>query len=205
MSIVKIATIVEGHGEVVAVPRLLQKIKEEFAPELTLITPVIRLSADKIKHDRAKLQEYIQIAADKIDNQGGILVLVDADSDCPATLGPALLQCAREVHSSVPLSVVLAKGEYESWFIAAAESLRGREGFPIDLAAPDSPETVQGAKEWLGKKRGRKYTETLDQAKLTSAFDMEMARSASPSFDKLFRDVTQLLTEITQTNAQGAG
>ncbi len=40
---------------------------------------------------------------------------------------------------------------------------------------------------------GRSYRPTLDQAALTSVFDLDAARNA-PSFDKLWRDVSELLT-----------
>jgi hypothetical protein len=59
---------------------------------------------------------------------GGVLVLIDADDDCPAHLGPALLARAREARSDVPVSVVLANREFEAWFLAAAPSLAGNCG-----------------------------------------------------------------------------
>jgi hypothetical protein len=46
-----------------------------------------------------------------------ILVVADADDDCPATLGPTLLGRARRTDRAV--AVVLAKRELESWFISA--------------------------------------------------------------------------------------
>ena len=70
---------------------------------------------------------------------GGVLVLLDADDDCPAALGPALLERARAARSDVPISVVLANREFEAWFIAAAESLAGTHGFPADLTPPLTP------------------------------------------------------------------
>ncbi len=92
----------------------------------------------------------------------------------------------------MPLAVVLARSEFESWFIAAAESLRGRCGLPDDLEAPRDPEAIRGAKEWLGRHMRRRYVETLDQPALTALFDLDAARRAD-SFDKCRREIERLL------------
>ena len=95
------------------------------------------------------------------------------------------------------ISVVLAKQEYEAWFIAAAESLRGQCGLPQDLVGDSDPESIRGAKEWLSRHmpRNRRYGETTDQATLTSVFDMQAARRAD-SFDKCYREIVRLLTVL---------
>ncbi len=94
--------------------------------------------------------------------------------------------------------MVLAKKEYEAWFIAAAESLRGQCGLPEDLAGVPNPEDIRGAKEWLSRcmPRNRRYAETTDQATLTRVFDMQAARRAD-SFDKCYREIVRLLTVLS--------
>jgi len=96
------------------------------------------------------------------------------------------------------ISVVLARKEYEAWFIAAAESLRGRCGLPSDLVSDPNPENIRGAKEWLSRHmpRNRRYAETTDQAALTSVFDMAAARQSADSFDKCYREIERLLTVL---------
>jgi len=128
---------------------------------------------------------------------GGVLSLLDADDDCPATLGPSLLARARASCTDVPVCVVLPSREYESWFLAAASSLAGQHGFPEGMQTPEHPdEKPRDAKGWLTHQRGRHtpYKPVIDQAPLTSAMDLALARTNSPSFDKLHRDVTRLLT-----------
>ena len=68
--------------------------------------------------------------------------------------------------------------EFESWFLAGAESLRGRHGLANDLVPPQDPESIRGAKEWLSDRMesSRKYTEVLDQPALAALVDLEMAR-----------------------------
>ena len=51
------------------------------------------------------------------------------------------------VHINMVSFVFLAKKEFEAWFLAAAESLRGQQGLPLDLTSPHYPENIRGAKE----------------------------------------------------------
>lgn len=63
------------------------------------------------------------------------------------------------------------------------------------MASPGNPEGIRDAKGWLTHQRpaGHPYRETVDQAALASAFDLEQARKAAPSFDKFSREVEKLL------------
>lgn len=183
--------IVEGHGEVSSVPLLLRRILGELAPELNpqLLKPH-RVARGKLaKND--ELKRAIEFMARKVGPDGRILVLLDADEDLPCELGPRLLRRAREQRPQHKISVVVARSEYEAWFLAAAESLQGCRGLPTDLRPPPHPETVRDAKGWLGQHMGERYRETIDQPALTSLFDLTAARRAD-SFDKLFRDVGRL-------------
>ena len=91
--------------------------------------------------------------------------------------------------------MVVAKREYEAWFLAAADSLAGSRGFGDDITAPGDPESIRNAKGWLTERLspGRAYKELRDQPALTARFDLEQARRSAPSFDKLWRDVSSLL------------
>lgn len=192
--ILKLACIVEGHGELEAVPAVVRRIAHEIDPSLTLdLSHPFRIPRTRLtKPD--ELERAIEIAARRVGPTGGILLVLDADDDCPAELGPELLRRAQQVRPGFPIRVVLAKREFEAWFLAASESLRGRRGLARDLEAPADPESIRGAKEWLTLRMeaGRHYVETLDQPAMAAVFDLQQARRAS-SFDKFVRDVTGLL------------
>ena len=189
-----IVSIVEGRGEVDAVPILLRRIAAVALPAVVVdVRSPIRVDRRKIVKAE-ELERAVELAARKVGTGGRILILLDAEDDCPAELAPELLRRARAARRDRAIRVVLAKTEYEAWFLAAAESIAGRHGIDAAAAAPTDPEEVTGAKEWLTSRMpaGQPYRPTRHQAALTSAFDMAAARSA-PSFDKLWRDVTALL------------
>lgn len=142
----------------------------------------------------------MDLAARKIAGVGAVLILLDGDDDCPAELGPQLAQRVAEVRNDLPSAVVLAKREFEAWYLAAAESLRGLRGLYADLQPPPDPEAVRGAKEWLAERMTGGYSETLDQPALAAQFDLDLARRA-PSFDKCYREVVRLLTAAREADA----
>ena len=98
---------------------------------------------------------------------------------------------------------MIAKNEFEAWFLAAAESLRGRRGLKNDIHPPNDPEAVRDAKGWLDKRmeNNESYNETTDQPALAALFDFEQARQAD-SFDKCYRDIIWLLEELGKVNNQ---
>jgi len=121
------------------------------------------------------------------------LVLLDADDDCPATLGPALLSTARAARPDKVVTVVLPNREFEAWFLASAESIAGQRGFDSSITAPVDPDGVRDAKGWLSQRCDHPYKPTIDQAPLVRLIDLDLARSRSRSFIKLWNDVSSLL------------
>jgi hypothetical protein len=145
-----------------------------------------------------ELERAIEFAARRVSRVGGVLVVVDSDDDCPAEVGPQLQLRAEKLCLGLPVSVVLAKREFESWFLASAESIANRVGLPPDIQAPANPENIRGAKEWLTDRMqgSRSYSPTLDQPILARHFDFEMA-SRADSFAKFRREVDRLLSEAS--------
>jgi len=198
MSRISIACIVEGHGDVKAVPVLVRRIVHEIDPAVTLAIPepAIRVSRSSLVKP-GELERAVTLAASKNAVSGGMLVLVDADDDCPAALGPHLLARAQAVRTDTPIAVVLANPEYEAWFLASAVALRGKQGLAETLEPPADPESVRGAKEWLRERMlgSRTYRETIDQLALTRFLDVQAARQAD-SFDKLYRSLVLLTAQL---------
>jgi hypothetical protein len=90
----------------------------------------------------------------------------------------------------VDVSCVIANLEYETWFVAAAESLGEFLDISDNSSISSDPERDHQGKGWIQRKfRGIKYSETVDQPAMTKAMDLALCRQRSPSFDKLCREL----------------
>ncbi len=124
---IRIACVVEGHGDAEALPVLIRRIAQRVQPSIVVAVPhPIRTPKSRLLKT-GELERAVDLAARKINRQGGILVLLDSDDDCPKDLAPKLLHRAVQTCGDLPIAVVLANREFESWFLAAAESLRGHQ------------------------------------------------------------------------------
>ena len=169
---VNIGCVVEGKGEVKALPILIRRIAAMHCPEIfPVVSTPIRFSRNKVSKP-GELEYAVGIAVKSISRQGAILILLDSDDDCPAQLAPTLLARILPVFRNIPIAVVFAKHEFESWFLAAAESLRGKRGLRTDINSPDNPETIRGAKEWLRRRMqsGKTYSVTTRPTRTRSTF-----------------------------------
>jgi hypothetical protein len=188
----KLASIVEGHGEVAAVPLLLRRVIAAVAPGVFVdLVPPFRVPRNRIVRP-GELERAVELQARKAGPGGAVLILLDADDDCPADLAPRLHARATAARGDRRLGVVLANREFEAWFLASVEALRSLlVEKPETIADPERP---RSPKAWLERNLAGGYQPTLDQPRLVAALDLERARRA-PSFDKLLREVTRITTD----------
>ncbi len=197
MKTVRIASLVEGQGEVKAFPILLRRICAEIDSNLNLIlAPPFRRPFASIREVNGLESAINRVAA--LNPGYDIVVLIDSDDDCRKHLGNELVRRAKKARPDLYVSVVLAHREYEAWFLAAAESLAGKRNLKPDLSAPANPENIRDAKGWLCKQmpETKKYSPTVDQAPFSQGFDLELARTRSRSFQKLWKEVETILQAI---------
>ena len=198
--ILNLGCIVEGHGDVEAVPVLLRRLQQEWDRNLYLeIQRPFRAGRHKLVKP-GELEARVESVARPLPAPGAILILIDAEDDCPKHLAPDLLARAQRARPDIPVAVVLAKHEFEAWFLAAIESLSGCRGLGDELPAVPDPEAIRGAKQFLTRNMpgSRAYSETLDQPALAAVFDIEIARTRSDSFDKCCREVHRLFREASE-------
>jgi hypothetical protein len=81
----------------------------------------------------------------------------------------------------------MANREYEAWFLASIEALRGKAGILPDAASHPQPEMPRDAKGELERRMpsSASYSPTVDQAALTAHFDLQNAYRRCRSFRKL--------------------
>ena len=201
-----VTPIVEGETERLCVKILLSRIwreliaGDEFAP-LAVLPPLVTKRSAFVKKTHPQIEESIGRSGEALQrvlrrcptDKGFILILIDAEKDCPATLGPELMMRAKLVRGDMDIACVLVKRELENWFKAAAASLAGVGGLPIDLVASSDAEVGSGD-AWLTAQKRRVdpksvYKKPDDAVELAKAMDLAVCRVNSPSFDKLCREL----------------
>ncbi len=173
-----IQPIVEGHGEVSAAPVLLRRLRDVCeAYEIQINRPIRSTRSQLVREDSLKQRVRLALIQDAC---AAIMIIFDADDDCPLRLAPTIHAWANEESGIVPAAVVMANREYEAWFLASVESLRG-----VRNIRPD--EEPRAAKAQLEERMidGSSYSETVDQAALTALFDMHSAYARCRSFRHL--------------------
>ena len=119
--------VIEGHGEVEAVPLLIRRIGYEICGLNVQTTRPVRITKTSLVRP-GELERAIRLAQRNAGPSGPVVVILDADKDCPALLGPDLKARALPIAQGHHVAIIIPKMEFESWFLAAASSLAGKRG-----------------------------------------------------------------------------
>jgi hypothetical protein len=187
---VTVASVVEGHGEVSALPVLVRRIANEIFGryDVELLPPHRLKRSQMIAGDLVCRAAMLQ--AGRVSDQGGVLVVADADDKCAVSLAEDLRQLAKPT----VVEVAVAVREFEAWFLAAIESLRTHRAVRHDALFTGQPEAPRGAKELLSTNMKESYKETLHQPAFAAIMDLALARRAR-SFEHLVGCVGRLVQQ----------
>ena len=192
-----VVSIVEGHSEVDSVPVLMRRLQDKWREYKIEIEKPVRARRYQIIK-KGELERRV-ILAMRRPNCRAILLILDADEDCPKNLAPLLLERAKQVAYDKIVSVVLPKFELESWFVGSIESLRGVRGISSEACSPNSPEAIRDAKGYLtGAMEGsRRYVAVDDQPAFAAEFDIDQAFDNCLSFRKFYNDFRNIVESLT--------
>jgi hypothetical protein len=182
-----IQPIVEGDGEVGALPVLLRRlIAVADAHPLGVNQPIRRPRTELVRADG--IRKGVRIARLR-PGCAAILIVFDGDDDCPKDLALRVQGWAQAEATPLPCCVVMPNCEYEAWFLATIESLRGTRGIRDDAVSHPDPESRRGAAEELRRRMApnRSYSKTADQPALTAVFDMAEAHRRCRSFRRMVK------------------
>ena len=115
----KIQPIIEGHGEVEAFPVLLRRLQDAAQAYQIGIGRPIRIKRSQITK-RKPLIDCRATGPNARSVSGMMIILFDADDDCPKETIYDLQEWASQAAGNIPCRVVMANREYE------AGSCRGR-------------------------------------------------------------------------------
>jgi hypothetical protein len=190
-----IQPIVEGHGEVPAVPVLIRKLGELMGiPYVAVGVPFLSKHSQLAQKDG--LQRVISRAREEPDCEA-IFVLFDADDDCPKTEAPKLLKWAEEAAAPLPCALVMANREYEAWLLGCLEVLLRARGIRLAQPYDGNPEIKRDAKGELENRFGRgfHYIGKKDQPAFTALADWSVVHERCRSFRKMAKETRRLFSE----------
>lgn len=192
----KIYAIVEGHseaksadsGQSPSVTNLIINLLQ--ALDCQMLFPGNRIQRMRSGGDffvKDKLENAIRRYKER-DDCSAVLVLLDMDDDCPKEKAHELTTRIRAMEK-LPFSVVVvcARREYETWFLASLETICGQK-------YPGDPEAKRDAKGWLIKEF--RYKPTVDQKTYTQKLDVNLAKSRSRSFRRLYHAFEEIIQAI---------
>lgn len=177
--------ILEGLGDVGAVPLLIRRVMEEndiydlrIAPRPKTNVEIARL------RQPGQIERYLDFCNRDVGDS--ILIALDCDDGCPVETARDFGERIRATRFQKPVSVCLFHREYESIFLPSIELIAAK--YPDfrwrKLAARENIETIRDVKGEISRMMGpgRAYKPTSDQARFTAAIDLHRTRHASRSF-----------------------
>lgn len=195
-----ISAVVEGHGDGPAV-RILANRMLDSMERWNIRVRRVKNAKGKPQLIR-KFENFVRYALHDEDCRA-VLVVVDADYDCPVEMAKRLSVRAVALGLQVPIAIVVPNREFESWFIAALDEspdnpVRARLQLTLDVLCPDDPDAIGSPKGWLkgNMKRPRSYAETADQPALAAAVSLALGSERSRSFRRLQHALEELLAAV---------
>jgi len=181
----RILPIVEGDGDLKAVPLLLRNLLTLHGlHETQILSPHKRGELPKVA---ARFEDYFRMA---LKENAAILLVLDFDCeycDCPFLEAEKLYLRAQALRGNWPFKIAFLVREFESLFLAEIQAATKVLALPPDTEFPDTPEIIRDAKGWLSKAlpKGSSYKPTVHQAKITAHLNFDKLRETSSDFRHL--------------------
>jgi hypothetical protein len=182
--LINVTAIVEGYGDVSAVPQLLSMIGGLVGIPIICKQPIRAGEWKRLRGDGI-LEKYLSLAASRQCDQ--ILLILDLEDDCCATEYVCAMQriVAWDNGRGFATGVVFLVREYETLFLMCADD------FDASLAGGiPHAESFRDAKGQMRQILGRRYKETQDQLALTRRLTLPKLINRSRPFRKLVRELT---------------
>lgn len=197
----RVVAIVEGAGEVEALPVLLRRIGLELLGdvEVEALKPFqMKGRSEIVSERRSKLPNAIDTCLRKLESAQRptpsvaklLLILIDADGECPVLLMRELRARPEIANARGEVAIVVATRNYETWLVGGASGFA--DLLKTSKSLPPDPEIAGLGESWLkANLRRGVYSKTVDQRRLSGLMDLAGCRQGCPSFDKLCRELAR--------------
>lgn len=187
----RLVCVVEGKGEVEAVPNLCARILLYLSLDNWLVDQLpIRQPRSSLVDARVKgpnrpcrdegMKKALGMAwARKPD---AVLVMCDSDDECPVAWAKSVPQ---KIVSGQPVAAVMAVREFEGWLLHVFNDTE------LSRVRVSDPERVRNAKGKL-EQLVPEYSPTTHQLAMTRKIDIASTHDRSRSFNKLVRTIKTL-------------
>ena len=192
--------IVEGKGEITAVPALLHRILSRLNTYMNVYYPW-RLGRANFLIVQDKRKECFETTRERAMNTtpSGVLVLFDTEDKCcrdflNSDKGREVRTYIEDVLTGIPYLFVLAEKGYESWLVA---------GLGGDKKGQNNPE------RWLNANKDtagltKEYKKRVDQKRVTSNrnFDIDRAAAHNASFRRFQQRIREMAERLTEAEEE---
>ena len=190
----RIQPVVEGDGDMLAVPALVRRIAHDAGCfDVKVLRPHKRGDIPTV---RARFEDYLRVA---LLEACPVLWVLDYDCETCNDLARdkrELSSRAAEVAQGAAVQIAFMVKEFETLFLADHETTRVVfPDIPPETLFPPDPESVRDAKGWLSQARpkGLAYKPSQHQERLASQVDLGRLRLRSPTFVQFENAVVTLL------------
>jgi hypothetical protein len=178
--------IVEGNGDVAAVPRLIRETLHRRQIYDVSAAPRPKKNVELRRLRRiGELERFVEYALR--EDGDSVLVVLDCEDFDPAEIGAEFIERVGKLDGRKKIGVVLLKSEFETLFLYCLSEIAAH--FPEygwrtnQLAVDGDPEAIRNAKGRISvAMRERAYKPTRDQERFITPLDFDKLRRKSPSF-----------------------
>jgi len=197
----KVALIVEGFGDVQAMPTLAARTGAILGTQIHAHNP-IRAGCVTAVAREGELERFLKMAASR-DGLEAILVVLDLDDGCPGEMAASFIARYEAIKDEIvtPVRFCFCVREFEAWFLDNLEVLKAgapEYDWDAEFVCADGS-AKRDAKGLINSAMAKHYKEPIDQLKLTKKLELKALYQRSKSYRKFVKSLTGMDYELLET------
>lgn len=195
MKLPELVLIVEGQGDVAALPVLVGKISGWIGDQVFTKNPIRVGGWGSIKKSGG-LEKWVALAASRPDCRK-IVIVTDLDDGCPVQEREAIEQRVTELRNlyEVEIEICFCVREFEVWLLRSLDLFSSMTKENIESGIEELIEKADRFRDAKGKLRGilkDGYSESYDQSEMAAKIDPGQLFNRDRSFKRFVKAVTGL-------------